>query len=71
MAKKMELIVDKVDPVTGKGIRIDLMIERSAGEPTLILMGGKYAHENWAKLRELSETALRYLDHPNLVDRDY
>jgi len=71
MTKKMKLSIDKVDPITGKGIRIDLMIERSAGNPIHILMGGKHAHENWAKLRELSETALRYLDHPNLVDRDY
>jgi hypothetical protein len=70
MAKKMELVVDKVDPITGKGLRIDLLIERDAGNPVCILMGGKHAHENWSKLRALSEKALMYLDHPGLIDTE-
>jgi len=70
MSKKMELIVDKVDPVTGKGIRVDLFIEKDAGNSIRILMGGKYARANWAKLRDLAEQALVYIDHPSLATKE-
>jgi hypothetical protein len=58
MSKKMELIVQRPDPVTGKGVRVDLMIERDAGNPIRILMGGKNARENWKKLEGLCVKAL-------------
>ena len=68
MAKKMELIIHKVDPVTGSGIRVDLMIEKDAGNPVRILMGGKYSHENWTRLREVCDEALMTLDPQGLHD---
>ena len=67
MAKKMDLIIQSPDPVTGKGLRIDLSIEKDAGNPIRILMGGKNMEANWKRLSELCDRARALLDHPSLL----
>lgn len=62
MAKKMDLIVQRPDPVTGRGVRVDLSIEKDAGNPIRILMGGKDARQNWEELSELCRQALSELE---------
>lgn len=58
MAKKMSLIVDRPDPFTGKGVRVDLSIEKDSGNPIRILMGGKDARRNWEELTKLCNRAI-------------
>jgi hypothetical protein len=67
-AKRIQLIVDRPCPVTGSAVRVDLMIEKDAGNPIRILMGGKYSHENWTRLREVCDEALMTLDPEGLHD---
>jgi hypothetical protein len=67
MAKKMRLIVQRPDPVTGKGVRIDLEIEKDSGNPIRILMGGKYTYENWKSLSALCDKARAMIDHPDSI----
>lgn len=68
MSKKMRLIVQRPDPVTGTGVRIDLEIEKDAGNPIRILMGGKDAYANWKHLGDLCGKARAALDHPDSVE---
>lgn len=64
MAKKMHLAND--------GTRVDLVIERDAGNPVGILMGGRdkaTIRQNWQALKELCEGALVEIEDLNLPER--
>ncbi len=41
-----------------EGRRLDLLIERDAGNGILILMGGKSQFDDWLNLRNLCDSAL-------------
>jgi len=62
MVNKMNLIVQRPDPVTGKGVRVDLSIEKDSGNPIRIFMGGKDAKKNWRDLAALCNRAILELD---------
>jgi hypothetical protein len=48
----------------------DLMIEKDAGNPVRILMGGtrEAQEDNWRRLRDTANQAIVNLDHPSLTD---
>jgi hypothetical protein len=63
MAKKMELIKS--------GSRIDLSIERDAGNLVLILMGGKdrkTIRDTWLQLKEICDEAIIEIEELNLPE---
>jgi hypothetical protein len=64
MAKKMELA--KSDT------RVDLVIERDAGNPVRILMGGKdkaTIRNTWKTLKSLCDEALKEVDELVLLEK--
>jgi hypothetical protein len=63
MAKKMELIKS--------GSRVDLSIERDAGNLVLILMGGKdrkTIRDTWLQLKEICNEAIIEIEDLNLPE---
>jgi len=64
MMAKMQLSSD--------GARVDLLIERDAGNPIMILMGGKdkaTIRQNWQALQALTNEALEEIENLNLPER--
>ena len=64
MAKKMHIAND--------GSRVDLIIERDAGNPVGILMGGRdraTIRQNWNALKSLCDEALEQIEDLNLPER--